>query len=435
VSIKTLHITNYWHGESGGIATFYRELLNAAERLRRTVRLVVPGPVDSVQNVGAYGRIYRVAGRASRLSPGYRLIMPHSYLAPHGPLRKILDEERPDLVECCDRYTLNYLAGLLRRGWLLGSDYRPAVAGLHCERMDDSMHSYISSHPFARSFCGWYLRWLGFPMCDHHIAVSDYVASELRGVARGHDVRRGVWVRPHGVDAALFRPERRSAATRSRLESLTGAPEGSNILLYAGRLAREKNLELLLDTMEVLEHAVPGAFHLLIAGDGPLRPRLERECRRRLPGAFHFLGHISDREQLAGIYANSDFFIHPNPREPFGIAPLEAMASGLTLVAPRTGGVSHYADSANACLAEPSAEAFACAIRTAIAEPDERLRRRRAARATAERFDWEQVTADYFDLYDELYALVHNARHVPAIAPSFYSTGERRPTTIDGGIG
>ena len=59
---------------------------------------------------------------------------------------------------------------------------------------------------------------------------------------------------------------------------------------------------------------------------------LQGQAETRVPGRVHFLGHLPDRRQLASLYANADVFVHPNPREPFGIGPLEAMASGLPLV-------------------------------------------------------------------------------------------------------
>jgi alpha-1,6-mannosyltransferase len=230
------------------------------------------------------------------------------------------------------------------------------------------------------------------------------------------------------VASGVFRPELRSPELRKRLETRAGAPEGSTLVLYAGRLAPEKNLHLLVETMVLLEEAAPGAFHLLVAGEGSLRVGLERECSRRIPGAACFLGHIAGRNALAEIYANTDIFIHPNPREPFGIAPLEAMAAGLALVAPNTGGVRHYADGSNAWLAEPTPQAFAAAVQAIRNHPADCSARRRAARSTAERFDWETVTAGYFDLYEELYSLVRDNRHVPSLTPAFYSTAERGAT-------
>jgi alpha-1,6-mannosyltransferase len=421
MTIKTLHLTNCWHSESGGIATFYRELLHGAARHGRQIRLIVPGAHDRVEECGPFAKIYHVRGRPSRLSPGYRLLLPHQYLLPGAPVRQILTEERADLVECCDRYTLNYLAGSLRRGWI-GRDYRPAVVSLQCERMDDNMATYVSRSPMAKSFCRWYLRWLQFPLFDHHIAVSDYVASELHEVAQGHDVRRGVWVMPHGVASSLFRPELRSPPLRVQLESTCGAAEGSTLLLYVGRLAPEKNLELLVETMALLEESCPGAFHLIVVGDGALRAGLERECARRIPGAACFLGHLADRQRLAEIYANCDVFMHPNPREPFGIAPLEAMASAMALVAPHSAGVRVYANANNAWLAEASPAAFARAAQEIRDNPATRWARQSAARATAERFDWDHVIARYFTLYDDLYALVRDSRREPSLAPAFFST-------------
>jgi alpha-1,6-mannosyltransferase len=437
MSIKTLHVTNCWHSESGGIAPFCHEMLHAAELLRRQIRLLVPRERDAVEDGGAFGKIYRVEGRPLRVSPGYRLLMPHKYLLPRGALRRILAGERPDLVECCDRYTLNYMAALLRRGWSMGRGYRPAVVGLHCERMDDNMASYVSRSPAAKAFCRWYLRWLQFPMFDHHIAVSGYVAGGWREVAEGHVVRRGVWVGPHGVASGEFRPELRFSQVRARVESLTGAAPGSTLLLYAGRLAPEKNLELLVETMVRLEEKAPGAFHLAVAGDGALRPTLERACAERIPGATCFLGHIADRGALATIFANCDIFVHPNTREPFGIAPLEAMASGLALVAPRTGGVRHYADSTNAWLEDANPEPFARAVESIGDNPAASQARWLAARAAAERFDWRKVTAGHFDLYDELHALVRGAHREPALAPAFFSTARRGipPNRIEGAAG
>jgi glycosyltransferase involved in cell wall biosynthesis len=149
-------------------------------------------------------------------------------------------------------------------------------------------------------------------------------------------------------------------------------------------------------------------------------PRREIPVQPRLPPG------------LAGIYANADIFVHPDSREPFGISLLEAMSSGLALVTPPTGGGRHFADSGNAWLAEPTPDVFAAAIEEIRNCGNAPLHRRRAARDTAERFDWENVMNEYFELYDEIYALVRDRRRSPAIAPAFYSTAVR-DGTVEGG--
>src|SRR5262249_22785727 len=115
------------------------------------------------------------------------------------------------------------------------------------------------------------------------------------------------------------------------------------------------------------------------------------------------LGHLMNRKELAEVYANCDAFLHPNPREPFGIAPLEAMAASLPLLAPKSGGVLSYADETNSWLVEAEAESFARGVREIFANPAVRKDRLARARWTAEQLSWERVTGEFFDLYDELY--------------------------------
>jgi len=100
MSIKTLHITNSYHPASGGIRTFYNALLEAANHHRRFVRLVVPGPATSIEEVGDFGRIYYVAApRVPVIDSRYRWMLPHLYAWRYdSPLRRILTAERPDLV-------------------------------------------------------------------------------------------------------------------------------------------------------------------------------------------------------------------------------------------------------------------------------------------------------------------------------------------------
>jgi len=401
MTLKTLHLTNSWHDTSGGIATFYRALIEEANRRGRSIRLVVPAKSDGVENVGDFGRIYHVAAPPARLNSSYRMIYPTQFLAAGSKLQRILAHELPDLVEVCDKYTLNYLGALLRAR-LLPLDFRPVVVGLSCERMDDNFRTYLGGVPFARQFCSAYMRWLYFPFFDHHIANSDYTADELRTAAQGHLVPRATWVRHMGVDLSHLSPQRRSDSVRRRLLPDFGAFEESVLLLYVGRLVPEKNLSLLFELLERLSQDARD-FRLLVVGEGIERQHWELECGERMPGRALFLGHIKDRSMLADIYANADAFIHPNPHEPFGIAPLEAMASGLPLIAPNQGGVTSYANLQNAWTVEATVESFAEAVKEAT--ENEALRTEKTARAlaTAQEYRWERVAASFLDLYAELH--------------------------------
>ena len=410
--IKTLHITNSYHSASGGIRTFYNTLLNAANRHRRFVRLVVPAAETSVVEVGEFGRVYRIAAPPSPiLDSRYRWLLPHTYVWPHdSPLRRIIAEERPDLVEVCDKFWLIYLSGVLRHRWIPGVPV-PAIVGLSCERLDDNVGAYLSAGRAARYVSREYMRRCYVPRFDFHIAVSDYVAEEVRALLPEHLKGRLV-VAPMGVDFDGFSSPQNSAESRKQLLGRIGGSEKTRLLLYAGRLSQEKNLSVLSPMMAILAQDERLDYRLVIAGDGPLSEELANALEARAPGRSLFLGQCQHAD-LVQLYHATDVFIHPNPREPFGIAPLEAMAAGLPLVAPASGGVMTYANPENAWLTEDTALSFAQAVGSVHADTEVCRQKTAKARRTAEQHSWPRITDRYFQLYDRLHtAIVHK---VPAI--------------------
>lgn len=225
-----------------------------------------------------------------------------------------------------------------------------------------------------------------------------------------------------GVDCEQFHPGLRSAEARRTLAGRAGADPDSAILLYAGRLAPEKNLSLLLAMMELLALRRDRDYQLWIAGTGCSEADLRMDAERRIPGRCRFLGHISDREELARLYANVDAFVHPNPEEPFGIAPLEAMAAGVPLIAPNRGGVTTYANERNAWLAVPTGRAFAAAVAHALGDEADRQARCGMARATALEYRWERAAGDYLRLYREIYERGRGITGAHQNPPRFLST-------------
>jgi alpha-1,6-mannosyltransferase len=424
--MKTLHLTNAWSPVSGGIATFYRALLKAANQRGHQMRLVVPGMKDAVEECGPHGRIYYVKARRAPFNHGYRLILPHQYLAPGSTLRRILRGESPDLVEVCDKYTLNWLAGLLRIG-AFPMQPKPVVVGLSCERLDENFRLYVGQGAAAEWFCQTYMHRLYFPLFDHHITVSGHTAGELRAAASGHRVERGVWIRPMGVAIEEMSPSRRNPEARRLLLQAIGGDSETVVLLYAGRLAIEKNLPLLIGMMHHLAKDTRCDYRLVCAGSGRMLEELERQASGLGPGRVTFLGHIADRELLANLYANADIFVHPNPREPFGIAPLEAMASGLPVVAPPTGGISEYASAESCWLADAQPKAFASAVRDVQADPALRARRIAAAHETAQRLAWSSVCSAFLDLYRDIHAAA--AGRPFSFPPDFVSTTDAHRTS------
>lgn len=386
--------------------------------------LVVPGEGARVEKVGDYGKIVYLKARPAPFNSQYRIIYPSQFLLNGGVLQSLIVTERPDLVEICDKYSLVYLGILLRLGLLQGLDFRPVVVGLTCERMDDNFRSYVGPLPLSRRFCSAYMKYIYFPFFDHHLANSPYTAEELRLASQGQLVERSVWIRPMGADTQHLSPDRRSAEARRGILQTVNGRDDTVVLLYVGRLVPEKNLQLLFRLLVRLIRSGRRDYRLLVAGEGIERHRWEEFCGREAPRHATFLGHISDKHQLADLLANADIFIHPNPREPFGIAPLEAMASGLPLVAPAAGGLMSYADSANAWTAPPDVESFASAVEEVLANEDARIARVKNAFETAKRHRWEDVCPRFLDLYADFGRAGTDPRHTLP-PPAFSSTPAR----------
>ena len=147
-----------------------------------------------------------------------------------------------------------------------------------------------------------------------------------------HDIESALYGTSLGVDLARFHPGRRARAAETRVRA--GLPEGP-LALYVGRMAGEKDIDLLLAAWSEVERRT-GA-RLVLVGDGPARRSLQRA-----PGAERaiWIAHERDRDRLADLYAAVDLYVAPGPAETFGLAALEALSSGLPILSVDQGGVA-----------------------------------------------------------------------------------------------
>jgi len=422
--LKSVHITNYYHKNSGGISTSYNNLMAAAERHERYVRLIVPGETESVEDVNPYAKIYYVPAKQSPVfDKRYRVMMPWQYMPADSIIRKILLAEMPDIVEITDKYTLSLFGPMVRKKGFqqLG---RPMLVHFSCERMDDNIGSFISKGKAGRWLARRVIGNYTLPSFDYHIANSAYTAEEFfDSLSHEKNPKRStkflnwcwryfaaprvpaserIFVCPRGVDSVQFSTEKRFESVKREMRERAGIPDDAVILLYAGRISPEKNIGLLADMMKILAKDPSHDYRLLVAGAGPLADWLKQQTDENFPGKIVQLGHL-DKETLSNYYANADVFVHPNPKEPFGIAPLEAMASGAPTVAPNSGGILSYATGDNAWLVEPKDENFAAAVREVIEDPAERGRRVANALDTARVNTREASTDRLFATYDRLW--------------------------------
>jgi phosphatidylinositol alpha 1,6-mannosyltransferase len=225
----------------------------------------------------------------------------------------------------------------------------------------------------SRAVWRW-LRWV-HGQAARTLAPSRHAVADLQG----HGVPR-VHLWPRGVDLGRFHPLRRDPALRRQLIG-----DGSVLVGYVGRLAAEKQVELLAGV-----HDLPGV-RLVVAGEGPQRPALERS----LPRA-RFLG-LQQGAALAAVFASLDIFVHTGPHETFCQAAQEALASGVPVVAPAAGGLLDLVlDGGNGRLYEPGSRSALGAAVTELAQ-DGVLRRALAgaARPSVARRSWAAIGDQY----------------------------------------
>jgi 1,2-diacylglycerol 3-alpha-glucosyltransferase len=211
--------------------------------------------------------------------------------------------------------------------------------------------------------------------CDV-VAVPSRAAGEA---LRALGVTQTISVVPTGVPAA---PAVIPAAVEQTRKAFS-LPPGVPVLLYVGRLAREKNLDLLVDAFARLLKTEATPPILLLVGSGPYADA----CRRRVHAAgieaqVRFAGFLK-RDQLAPVYAAATLFVFPSSTETQGVVLSEAQSFGLPCVVVRGGGASEFVrDGIDADVIAPEAGAFAGAVRALLADGDRRRAMGQAALAS-----------------------------------------------------
>ncbi len=230
-------------------------------------------------------------------------------------------------------------------------------------------------------------------LAHQNLCPSTATRAELRdrGVAV-HGLWRG------GVDTARFHPDRASPAMRRRLSA--GRPDAP-LLVYVGRLAREKQLHTLRPVLECFP-----AARLALVGDGPARGELEAHFAGT---ATHFAGFLRG-DALAEAYASADLFVMPSTTETLGFVVLEAMSSGTGVVAARAGGIPDLLDdSGGGALYDPDQPgALLEAVGAYLENPFQRVHAGEFGRKRALECAWEAETVRLLDRYRAAIAMARS---------------------------
>ncbi len=230
-----------------------------------------------------------------------------------------------------------------------------------------------------------------------HAARLAAVSRNLAGLARQSFWSLPVEYIPNGVDSQFFAPGDVEPSAECDVVRL----------LFVGRISEQKGLPTLIDALEAARRQCHRAFMLDIYGDGPLKAKLSRQINEKgLQDIVRLHGWVT-RDELRMVYRGADAFVLPSYSEGLPMACLEAMASGLAVVATRVGGTPEVVkDDENGILVDPhDHNQLADALVRIITDPALRRSYGACSRRIAEtEFSWETVARQYLDLLEQVVA-------------------------------
>jgi alpha-1,6-mannosyltransferase len=407
--LKLCDVTQFYSPFSGGVKRYLNEKISYIQTATPHEHvLVVPGGENACVE-SERSRVYTIKSPIVSRTSRYRVLLNLRALT------RILERESPDLIESSDPYQIGWRA--VRTGQAHGI---PVIGFYHSHFAE--AHVRGAARIFGRrssetvmEFARRYVRRL-YNSFEATRVPSAGLAVLLR--EWGVDNVRTVQL---GVDTTVFRPWPDDVvATRVQLAIRASC----RLLLYVGRLSKEKNTELLFRAFELLNAEAPDRFHLLVIGDGPQRKSL-RQMQERVTNVS-WLRYCTEPAALARWYRAADFLVHPGTQETFGLTSLESQACGTPVIGIRGSYMDEVIRHDQSWWAETdTAEAFAGAIASA-AERDLQQAGEEAAREVARDFSWQRIFQRLFYIYAEIcskYAQRHGPKEtIPAVHDSRVST-------------
>jgi alpha-1,6-mannosyltransferase len=386
--LKVVDLTQFYSPVSGGVKRYLHEKIDYVQSRTGSDKhvLIVPGPKSDVQ-VNGRSRIYTIRSPLVSRAAKYRALLNLR------AVEEIMKRERPDVIESGDPYQLGWKA--VRIGRVLKI---PVIGFYHSHFPEAYLRSSAkllgkTATRRVMKLSRAYVR----KLYNQHAAT--LVASKrLAQVLRDWDVRN-VRVLSLGVNTDIFRPDKSDReATRASLH----LKAGRKLLLYVGRLAKEKNTAKLFRAFEILHGRRPNDVHLLVIGDGAQRSQLGKLQKRTKNVSW--IRYCAEPRELARYYRAADLFVHPGVQETFGLVALESQACGTPVVGIRGSAMDDLIFHEQTDWAQENTdEALANAIEEMSEKDLPRLGKEAAERA-AQSHAWPRIFERLFCIYRELCA-------------------------------
>lgn len=351
-----------------GVAKTLDKLKNYMDEKGIEYKFFIPGEASGYE---PFNRIMSFSSMNFFLYPECKIALPR-----YVNVKEALDNFQPDLIHIATPFSIGLMGLKYAR-----SHNIPLAASYHTNFIEYLKYYKLQ---FIENFLWNYFRWF-HSFCHVNFCPSQDTFSKLKQKGIGN---LKIWGR--GIDTQKFSPKFYNEAVRKFY-----APKNELVLLYVGRIAAEKELDVLLAAAELLNKKNL-AFKLILVGDGPER----REMEAKGIANVIFTGYKFNKE-LQEIYASSDIFVFPSSSETYGNVILEAMASGLPVVGAFAGGVKeNLKNMYNGLAFNPGAsQEMADKIERIIVDNELRKTLGKNARTYAATKSWSQVFVSLFNDY------------------------------------
>lgn len=370
--LRVAHFTDTFH-DINGVAKTLRMQLRTARENGKDLRMITCGPDSHLSGVVNFSPVGQFA------LPAYEGLTVH-----YPPLLRMLDycyQEGITHIHAATPGPVG-LAGLAIAKIL----NLPVYGTYHT-----AFPEYVGAltHDPALTEMAWRSMVAFYNQMDTVYTPSETTGAEI--AAKGIEKKKIVFY-PRGIDVERFHPDHRNGFFTTRYN----IPEKTKILLYVGRVSKEKDLPMLAHSFSSLMDAGPPS-HLVVVGDGPYRKEMEAILQDR-PATF--TGFL-EGEDLANAYASADLFVFPSATDTFGNVVLEAQASGLPVIVTDQGGPKEnlIPDQTGLVVPAHDAHAMAEAICHLLRHPETTRQMAKAARAYMENRSFSAAYNRLWELY------------------------------------
>ncbi|MGI5920682.1 MAG: glycosyltransferase family 4 protein [Syntrophomonadaceae bacterium] len=384
VGIFTDSYKPYTSGVVTSISTFKEELT----RLGHQIYIFAPSYPNYFEQEE---NVYRFFSLPSPTNKDFTLAIPV-----HPGLNLTVKKLNLDIIHVHSPFTMG------RVGLHYARRYKIPLLFTYHTKYDQYIHYVPLAQHWAREITIKYSN----NFCSHcqHIVVP---SSEVKEMLVNYRIKTPISIIPTGVPVDKFK-----GGNNKWLQENYNIPEGNQVLLFVGRLTKEKNLEFLIQAFQKIKNELPDST-LVLTAQGPLETELKNLCVElglSLKNDVVFTGALPF-DQLVHVYQSADLFVFSSVTETQGIVLIEAMAAGLPVVAVKASGVNDMVDNeVDGILTDCDQEEFARAVCRVINNPDLYARLKKGALKKAEELSSANMARKMEELYARL-ASNHFRRH------------------------